>query len=228
LDSYSKVQLECFGGFDNGFFFFNFEQRPLLTSQPVPWPFPPLAFGTASTKLRYLLLFFFFSKQQKGTRLFISSANHLASVIYLVVIPTLHHSSSKCFLLLTYPPQLLSIDGDIVPLLTPLVVLQTFTRWCNSHLVNRNVVIATEKDGHPGGLEEDMSDGTVLHSLLEELGGEQLPKAIKSPKSSFQKVQNLNYCFKYMQSKDIKLVAIGPEGIPPPTLPLLTFPPLFS
>jgi len=57
-----------------------------------------------------------------------------------------------------------------------------------------------------------LSDGTVLHSLLEELGGEQLPKVIKAPKTTFQKIQNLSYCFKYMQAQNIKLVGIGAEG----------------
>lgn len=84
--------------------------------------------------------------------------------------------------------------------------LQTFTRWCNSHLVDRNVVI--EK------LEEDLSDGSNLHALLEVLGGKQLPKVVKAPKTSFQKLQNLNYCFQYMQKEEnIRLVNIGPEDV---------------
>eukprot|EP01126_Amoeba_proteus_P002729 TRINITY_DN10875_c0_g1_i5.p1 TRINITY_DN10875_c0_g1~~TRINITY_DN10875_c0_g1_i5.p1 ORF type:complete len:627 (-),score=128.39 TRINITY_DN10875_c0_g1_i5:614-2494(-) len=86
------------------------------------------------------------------------------------------------------------------------IQMKTFTRWANSHLIERNLEI---KD-----LQKDLSDGYLLHNLLEKLGGEDIqPKAKKGAKIAFQKLENIDGCLKYIKSKGVKLVAIGPEDI---------------
>ena len=61
-------------------------------------------------------------------------------------------------------------------------------------------------------LEADLEDGYHLHQLLEIISSKKLPKAIQKP-SAFQKIQNLNHCFQFMQAEGIKLVGIGPQDV---------------
>lgn len=87
----------------------------------------------------------------------------------------------------------------------PHLFLQTFTRWCNNYLTQRSLAI--------NDLQVDLSDGTLLHNLLEILGNEEvLPKTNKKAKLKLQKIENLNTCLKYVKAKNIKLVGIGAEG----------------
>lgn len=83
---------------------------------------------------------------------------------------------------------------------------KTFTRWCNTFLVNRNLAIAN--------LETDLSDGVALHNLLEILSGEKLnPKPSKQVKMKVQKVEQINRVIRFIQAKGIKIVGIGGQDV---------------
>jgi len=82
---------------------------------------------------------------------------------------------------------------------------KTFTRWCNTYLLCRNLGIAN--------LETDLADGVVLHNLLEILTAKDIkPKATKQ-KMKVQKVEQINKIIRVMQSRGLKVVAIGGEDI---------------
>ena len=84
--------------------------------------------------------------------------------------------------------------------------LQTFTRWCNTHLVALNLVI--EK------LEDDLANGYMLHQLVTVLSQRTLAKPVKAPNSKFQKLQNLNTALDALvKLEGVKLVNISAEDI---------------
>jgi len=85
---------------------------------------------------------------------------------------------------------------------------KTFTRWCNNFLQQRNTITPIES------LETDLADGLRLHALLEILSNEEIqPKPNQKAKMKLQKVENINTCLRFIKSKEIKLVGIGPEDI---------------
>ena len=62
-------------------------------------------------------------------------------------------------------------------------------------------------------LRTDLSDGFLLHQLLEILSTETiLPKPRVNAKMKIQKVENLNTSLKFIKDKQIKLQNIGAEG----------------
>jgi len=86
------------------------------------------------------------------------------------------------------------------------VQAKTFTRWCNTFLLERDLKIEV--------LEKELSDGVNLFNLLEILSGETIkPKVNKKAKMKLQKIENLNFSFKFLREKKIKLVNISSEGI---------------
>jgi hypothetical protein len=84
--------------------------------------------------------------------------------------------------------------------------MKTFTRWCNTHLVQLNLVIEN--------LEEDLSNGFVLHQLVQILSQRTLAKAQKNTATKFQKLQNLNTALDALvKLEGVKLVNISAEDI---------------
>eukprot|EP01088_Endostelium_zonatum_P016295 TRINITY_DN434_c0_g1_i1.p1 TRINITY_DN434_c0_g1~~TRINITY_DN434_c0_g1_i1.p1 ORF type:complete len:1505 (-),score=539.00 TRINITY_DN434_c0_g1_i1:68-4582(-) len=82
---------------------------------------------------------------------------------------------------------------------------KTFTRWCNQHLRPTG---RTLQD-----LEGDLHTGTNLIYLLEELSGTSLGKFYVKPRSRFEELLNVTSGINFIKSKNIPLVAIGPEDI---------------
>jgi len=82
--------------------------------------------------------------------------------------------------------------------------LQTFTAWCNSHLRKAGTQIET--------IEEDFRNGLKLMLLLEIISGEQLPKPDRG-KMRIHKLSNVNKALQFIESKGVRLVSIGSEGL---------------
>ena len=83
-------------------------------------------------------------------------------------------------------------------------VLQTFTAWCDSHLRKAGTQIET--------IEEDFRNGLKLMLLLEIISGEQLPKPDRG-KMRIHKLSNVNKALQFIESKGVRLVSIGSEGL---------------
>ena len=88
---------------------------------------------------------------------------------------------------------------------TQLIISQTFTKWCNSHLKERMLKIEN--------LETDLADGVALCALLELISSKKLVGLNSKPKIRVQKLENNGAALRFLKSEGIKLVAIGPEGI---------------
>jgi len=84
------------------------------------------------------------------------------------------------------------------------VALQTFTAWCNSHLRKAGTQIEV--------IEEDFRNGLKLMLLLEIISGEQLPKPDRG-KMRIHKLSNVNKALQFIESKGVRLVSIGSEGL---------------
>ena len=82
---------------------------------------------------------------------------------------------------------------------------KTFTRWCNTHLVERQINI--------NDLQHDLQDGIILINLLEILTRDKVGQYCKAPKMRVQKLSNLATSLSYLRKIGIRLVAIGPEDI---------------
>uniref|UniRef100_A0A336MMX1 CSON003575 protein n=1 Tax=Culicoides sonorensis TaxID=179676 RepID=A0A336MMX1_CULSO len=85
-----------------------------------------------------------------------------------------------------------------------LLLFQTFTAWCNSHLRKAGTAIDS--------IEDDFRNGLKLMLLLEVISGETLPKPDRG-KMRFHKIANVNKALDYIASKGVKLVSIGAEEI---------------
>ena len=82
---------------------------------------------------------------------------------------------------------------------------KTFTRWCNTHLAERQITI--------NDLQHDLQDGIILIHLLEILSSEKLGQYCQNPKLRVQKMSNLSKSLSFLQKKGIRLVGIGAEDI---------------
>lgn len=85
-----------------------------------------------------------------------------------------------------------------------LILFQTFTAWCNSHLRKAGTAIES--------IEDDFRNGLKLMLLLEVISGETLPKPDRG-KMRFHKIANVNKALDFIASKGVKLVSIGAEGL---------------
>lgn len=83
-------------------------------------------------------------------------------------------------------------------------LFQVFTRWCNTFLSERQMVL--------NDLSTDLSDGVMFIQLLEEISGKKFPKHNRRPTIRAQKLENLSFCMKFLKEEGIKLVGIGGEG----------------
>ena len=75
---------------------------------------------------------------------------------------------------------------------------------CNSHLRKVNVQIEE--------INEDFRDGLKLMLLLEVISGERLPKPEKG-RLRFHLVSNVNKALDFIETKGVKLVSVGAEGM---------------
>lgn len=85
------------------------------------------------------------------------------------------------------------------------VQASSFTRWANSYLSQRGLMIRD--------LSKDFTDGTLLINLLEILSDKKLPRYNKNPRLGVQRIANLNIALDFMKESGLKMVNIGPEDI---------------
>ncbi|KOO26882.1 alpha- sarcomeric (f-actin cross linking protein) [Chrysochromulina tobinii] len=83
--------------------------------------------------------------------------------------------------------------------------LKTFTRWWNSWLSERQLSITD--------LCEDIKPGVLPIVLLEILSESTCGRYVKAPKTTFQRLENLNLFLEQLKIKSIKLVNIGAEDL---------------
>ncbi len=83
--------------------------------------------------------------------------------------------------------------------------LKTFTRWWNSWLSERQLSIAD--------LCEDIKPGVLPIQLLEILSESSCGRFVKTPRTTFQKLENFNIFLEQLRAKSIKLVNIGAEDL---------------
>ena len=83
--------------------------------------------------------------------------------------------------------------------------LKTFTRWWNSWLQMRGIVVTD--------LCEDIKPGVISMNLIELLSASVGCKYNKSPSSRFQMLENNGAFLAQLKSKNIRLVNIGPEDL---------------
>jgi len=81
---------------------------------------------------------------------------------------------------------------------------KTFTRWCNTYLVNRMLKVEN--------LMTDLGDGKMLRALLEIISNKEI-KINNNPKMRVQKLENLNASLEFLKREGIKLVSIGADNI---------------
>ncbi len=62
-------------------------------------------------------------------------------------------------------------------------------------------------------IETDLRDGFTLLRLLEIISGEKIPPREKKGKLRVHKVSNINQALEYVQSKGVRLVGVGGEGM---------------
>jgi len=89
---------------------------------------------------------------------------------------------------------------------------RTFTRWCNSFLVERMVRI--------GDFCDDFTDGTKLCELIECISKKKV-RYNKAPKMKAQELENVSAALKFLQTEGIKVVGIGPEDVVDPKIKLI-------
>jgi len=78
---------------------------------------------------------------------------------------------------------------------------KTFTRWCNTYLMERRLTVTD--------LSKDLDTGIVLLNLLEQISGKQVATTYnKNPKMKIQKVENVNASLQFLTKEGIKLVGI--------------------
>eukprot|EP01120_Amphizonella_sp_Union-15-10_P006469 TRINITY_DN2082_c0_g1_i1.p1 TRINITY_DN2082_c0_g1~~TRINITY_DN2082_c0_g1_i1.p1 ORF type:complete len:766 (-),score=229.90 TRINITY_DN2082_c0_g1_i1:80-2335(-) len=91
---------------------------------------------------------------------------------------------------------------------------RTFTRWCNTFLLERGLKI--------GDLQNDLEDGVLLINLLELISAKQVvQKYNNQPKMRVQKLENNTYALNFIKAEGLKLVGIGPEDITDKKLKLI-------
>jgi len=90
---------------------------------------------------------------------------------------------------------------------------KTFTKWVNSHLRKRAIVIED--------LQKAFGDGVNFINFLEIISNQSLPKYEKKPKIRIQKVGNVSTGLQFLKSQKINLVNISAEDIVDENLKLI-------
>eukprot|EP01127_Copromyxa_protea_P012525 TRINITY_DN3286_c0_g1_i1.p1 TRINITY_DN3286_c0_g1~~TRINITY_DN3286_c0_g1_i1.p1 ORF type:complete len:2212 (-),score=554.78 TRINITY_DN3286_c0_g1_i1:54-6689(-) len=83
---------------------------------------------------------------------------------------------------------------------------KVFTRWCNVHLKERDLVLEKMVSG-------GFDTGVILWNLLQILSGKPIPSISLQPKMRIHMVNNLFTSFQFLEQEKIRLVGIGPEDI---------------
>jgi len=97
-------------------------------------------------------------------------------------------------------------DADYENLKWVQVQKKTFTRWCNTYLVQRRFTI--------NNLSTDLDTGILLINLLEQISGKQVAANYnKTPKMRVQKIENVNFALQFLTKEGIKLVGIDGGNI---------------
>jgi len=79
---------------------------------------------------------------------------------------------------------------------------KTFTRWCNTYLLERRMKVED--------LSADLADGKALITLLETISSKTVaPVYNKNPKIRVQKIENVNFSLEFLKNEGIKLVGVG-------------------
>jgi len=79
---------------------------------------------------------------------------------------------------------------------------KTFTRWCNTYLLERRLKIED--------ITQDLADGKALIGLLEQISSKTVaPTYNKNPKIRVQKIENVNFSLDFLKTEGIKLVGVG-------------------
>jgi hypothetical protein len=83
---------------------------------------------------------------------------------------------------------------------------KTFTRWCNTYLLEKRLKIED--------LSTDLADGLALIFLLEQISSKTVAHVYnKNPKIRVQKIENLNFSLEFLKNEGIKLVGVGGPDI---------------
>ncbi|KAJ5078327.1 spectrin beta chain [Anaeramoeba ignava] len=85
------------------------------------------------------------------------------------------------------------------------VQTKTFTKWCNHHLSKKGAKIED--------LTSDFKSGLNLIKLLETIGETTFPKYNKNPRLRIQMIENVKIALEFIESRGVKLTAIGGEDI---------------
>ena len=83
----------------------------------------------------------------------------------------------------------------------------TFTNWVNDR------VSGPKGKNRVTDLQKDLQNGVLLIDLLENLSKKKIPKVVKNPEFTAQKLDNLSMAFKFMLEEKVKLVGIGNDNI---------------
>ena len=83
--------------------------------------------------------------------------------------------------------------------------LQTFTRWWNSWLSERQLITTD--------LCEDIKSGVLPNVLIAILSRSPCARYVQAPRTTFQKLDNLQVFLRELREKSIKLVNIGAEDL---------------
>ncbi len=79
----------------------------------------------------------------------------------------------------------------------------TFTNWVNDR------VSGPKGKNRVTDLQKDLQNGVLLIDLLENLSKKKIPKVVRNPEFTAQKLDNLSMAFKFMLEEKVKLVGIG-------------------
>jgi len=91
---------------------------------------------------------------------------------------------------------------------------KTFTRWCNTYLLEKRAKIED--------LSTDLGDGKALIALLEQISSKTVaPVYNKNPKIRVQKIENINFSLEFLKNEGIKLVGVGGGDIADGNLKLI-------
>jgi len=82
---------------------------------------------------------------------------------------------------------------------------KTFTRWVNTHLIDRNLEVKE--------LTTDFKNGVLLINLLEIISSKKIKKWKKKPKIKAQQMENLNKAMKFIKDEGIKTVNIDADDL---------------
>jgi len=78
---------------------------------------------------------------------------------------------------------------------------KTFTRWCNTYLIERKLSV--------NDLTKDLATGILLINLLEQISGKVVAtNYAKNPKLRVQQIENVNFALEFLKKEGIKIVGI--------------------